>query len=82
MPDGHKLLGGLDFVSRTFEGEFKGNPFVLDLDANLYIGPADHVPRDEHAAIEVIFHFLNQTNRRIGAVREVLSDRGGTACGV
>jgi hypothetical protein len=46
------------------------------MDANLYIGPADHVPRNEHAAIEVIFHFLNQTGRRIGAMREVLSDRG------
>ena len=70
-----KLLGGLDFVSRTFEGEFKDNPFVLDMDANLYIGPADHTPRDEHATVEVIYHFLLQTGRHIGPVREVLRDR-------
>jgi len=75
MREARKLLGGFDFVSRTFEGGFKDNPFVLDMDANLYIGPADHVPRDEHVVIEVVYHFLNQTGRRIGPIREVLRDR-------
>lgn len=75
MREGRKLLGRFGFVSRTFEGEFKDNPFVLDMDANLYIGPADHTPRDEHAAVEVIYHFLNETGRPIGPLRDVLRDR-------
>ncbi|MCP4047037.1 MAG: hypothetical protein GY732_13745, partial [Gammaproteobacteria bacterium] len=46
---GGKLLGGLPFVSRTFEGYFTDTPYVLDMDANLYLGPADHLSRDMHA---------------------------------
>lgn len=70
-----KLLGGLSFVSRTFEGSFKENPYVLDMDANLYIGPADHLSRDEHSAIEVVYHFLRQTSRIDLGVRELLGNR-------
>ena len=47
-----KLLGNFPFISRTFEGRFKDNPYVLDADGNLFI--------DEllgagitHAALEV-----------------------------
>jgi hypothetical protein len=72
---GSKLLGTLPFVSRTFEGHFKDTPFVLDLDANLYIGPADHLSRDQHAAVEVVFHFLTQTGRIDSSVRDVLRSR-------
>ncbi|MCP4041911.1 MAG: hypothetical protein GY731_08130 [Gammaproteobacteria bacterium] len=75
MDTGDKLLGGLSFVSRTFEGSFKDNPYVLDMDANLYIGPADSVPRDEHASIEVIFHFLAQRRLIKHPIRELLRDR-------
>ena len=42
----NKLLGSLPFVSRTFEGHFKDSPYVLDMDANLYIGPADQLSRE------------------------------------
>lgn len=70
-----KLLGGLPFVSRTFEGTFKENPYVLDMDANLYIGPADHLSRDEHSAIEVVYHFLRQTGRIDLGLRELLGNR-------
>ncbi|MDJ0863297.1 MAG: hypothetical protein QNJ82_13805 [Gammaproteobacteria bacterium] len=70
-----KLLGSLPFVSRTFEGGFKENPFVLDLDGNLYIGPADHVTRDEHASIEVVYHFLAERQKISGSVRELLRSR-------
>ena len=70
-----KLLGGLSFVSRTFEGTFKENPYVLDMDANLYIGPADHLSRDEHSAIEVVYHFLRQTGRIDSGLRELLGNR-------
>lgn len=70
-----KLLGGLSFVSRTFEGRFKENPYVLDMDANLYIGPADHLSRDEHSAIEVIYHFLSQTDRLKLNLKELLRNR-------
>jgi len=73
---GTKLLGSLPFVSRTFEGRFEDTPFVLDMDANLYIGPADHLSRDQHAAVEVVFHFLSQTGRIQAPVRQVLRDRG------
>ncbi|MCH9670010.1 MAG: hypothetical protein K0U93_01035 [Gammaproteobacteria bacterium] len=69
------LLGGFKFVSRTFEGTFRDNPFVLDADANLFIGPADYVPRDEHASLEVIYHFLCETDRVVGSVRDLLRDR-------
>jgi hypothetical protein len=72
---GNKLLGRLPFVSRTFEGHFKDSPYVLDMDANLYIGPADHLSRDHHAAVEVIFHFLSQTGRNKVPMRELLRDR-------
>lgn len=75
MHAGKKLLGGLPFVSRTFEGHFKDNPYVLDMDANLYIGPADHVSRDEHSAIEVVYHFLSQTGRVSLPMRLLLRDR-------
>ncbi len=75
MHPGKKLLGGLPFVSRTFEGHFKDNPYVLDMDANLYIGPADHISRDEHSAIEVVYHFLNQTGRVELPLRELLRNR-------
>ncbi len=70
-----KLLGGLSFVSRTFEGTFKENPYVLDMDANLYIGPADALSRDEHSAIEVVYHFLRQTGRINLGLRELLGNR-------
>ncbi|MEM7254937.1 MAG: hypothetical protein AAF493_26310 [Pseudomonadota bacterium] len=69
------LLGGFKFVSRTFEGHFRDNPFVLDADANLYIGPADYVPRDEHATVEVLYHFLRETGRVDQTVSELLRDR-------
>lgn len=70
-----KLLGGLSFVSRTFEGHFKETPYVLDMDANLYIGPADHVSRDEHAAIEVVYQFLKQTGKIEHSLRRLLVNR-------
>ncbi len=70
-----RLLGDLAFVSRTFEGSFKDTPYVLDMDANLYIGPADHLSRDIHACVEVILQFLHQTHRVEGSVREILTDR-------
>ena len=75
MDERRKLLGDLTFVSRTFEGSFKENPYVLDLDANLYIGPADHLPRDEHASLQAIFHFLHQTSRAPSQAREALTNR-------
>lgn len=75
MSTENKLLGGLSFVSRTFEGSFEESPFVLDMDANLYLGPADHIARDEHSAIEVIFHFLRQTNRIEGGLRDLMRDQ-------
>ncbi len=70
-----KLLGDLAFVSRTFEGYFTDTPYVLDMDANLYLGPADHLSRDMHAAVEVVVQFLRQTGRIEGCVRDLLSDR-------
>ncbi len=70
-----KLLGNLSFVARTFEGQFKETPYVLDMDANLYIGPADHVSRDEHAAIEVIYQFLRQTGKIKHSIKELLHHR-------
>ena len=75
MHANRKLLGGLSFVSRTFEGRFKENPYVLDTDANLYIGPADHLSRDEHSGIEVIYHFLAQTGRISLTLKELLRNR-------
>lgn len=70
-----KLLGTLPFVSRTFEGGFKENPFVLDLDGNLYIGPADQVSRDEHATIEVVYHFLAERRKVTWPIRDLLRSR-------
>ena len=70
-----KLLGSLPFVSRTFEGYFNDSPYVLDMDANLYIGPADQFSRDQHAAVEVVFRFLAETGRIKSPVRELLRDR-------
>ncbi len=70
-----KLLGTLPFVSRTFEGGFKENPFVLDLDGNLYIGPADQIARDEHSVIEVIYHFLVERQRISHPVSHLLRSR-------
>jgi hypothetical protein len=70
-----KLLGSLSFVSRTFEGRFGENPYVLDMDANLYIGPADHMSRDEHSGIEVIYHFLKQTGKIEHTLRDLLRNR-------
>lgn len=70
-----KLLGSLSFVSRTFEGTFTENPYVLDMDANLYIGPADHISRDEHSAIEVVYHFLRQTGRIEHSLKGLLANR-------
>ncbi len=70
-----KLLGSLDFVSRTFEGGFKDTPFVLDMDANLYVGPADQVARDEHAAVEVVYHFLAERGLVVHPVGELLRNR-------
>ena len=70
-----KLLGSLSFVSRTFEGRFGENPYTLDMDANLYIGPADHMSRDEHAGIEVIYQFLKQTGKIEYTLRDLLRNR-------
>lgn len=70
-----KLLGDLAFVSRTFEGYFKDTPYVLDMDANLYLGPADHQSRDMHAAVEVVLQFLRQTGRIDDSVADLLTDR-------
>ncbi|HSS63002.1 MAG TPA: hypothetical protein VLS27_01095 [Gammaproteobacteria bacterium] len=70
-----KLLGNLAFVGRTFEGRFKETPYVLDMDANLYIGPADHLSRDEHAGIEVIYQFLRQTGKIEHSIKELLHHR-------
>tara|TARA_Y100001934_G_scaffold20699_1_gene23591 strand:- start:10726 stop:11232 length:507 start_codon:yes stop_codon:yes gene_type:complete len=67
-----KLLGNFPFISRTFEGRFKDNPYVLDADGNLFIGPADQTSRDEHIAIEVIYHYFLQTGRTLPAARELL----------
>ena len=75
LSKGMKLLGSLPFVSRTFEGHFKDSPYVLDMDANLYIGPADQFSRDQLAAVEVIFHFLSETGRVQASVRDLLRDR-------
>ena len=75
MTSENKLLGSLSFVSRTFEGSFGDSPYVLDMDANLYIGPADDKARNEHSAIEVVFHFLRQTNRIDGSLRDLAKDR-------
>lgn len=75
MPFESHFLGNLSFVSRTFEGGFKDTPYVLDLDANLYIGPADEISRDEHAALEVIFHFLAGRGKVKNPVRELLRNR-------
>ena len=75
MQANKKLLGGLTFVSRTFEGQFKENPYVLDMDANLYFGPADHMSRDEHSGIEVAYHFLSQTGRVELTLKELLRNR-------
>jgi len=75
MGSDRKLLGSLSFVSRTFEGGFRETPYVLDLDANLYIGPADQMARDEHAALEVVFHFLVECGKLKHPVRELLRNR-------
>jgi hypothetical protein len=45
------------------------------MDANLYIGPADHISRDEHSGIEVIYHFLAQTGRITLPLKELLRNR-------
>ncbi len=70
-----KLLGNLSFVDRTFEGRFNETPYVLDMDANLYIGPADHLSRDEHAGIEVVYQFLRQTGKIKHTMKELLHHR-------
>lgn len=71
----NKLLGGLSFVSRTFEGTFKETPFVLDMDANLYIGPADQLCRDEHSAVEVVFNYLRELEKADRPVKDLLRNR-------
>ena len=71
----NKLLGDLPFVKRTFEGRFNEAPFVLDMDANLYIGPADELSRDAHSAVAVVWRYLAQTKRVTTPVRELLKDR-------
>lgn len=75
MKTDKKLLGELSFVSRTFEGRFRDNPYILDMDANLYIGPADHLGRNEHAGLEAIYQFLRQTGKIRGSVREILNNQ-------
>ena len=70
-----RLLGGLSFVSRTFEGRFEDSPYVLDMDANLYIGHADQFARDHHSAVDVVYHFLRQTGRLDGSIRDLRRDR-------
>ncbi len=70
-----KLLGNLSFVGRTFEGRFNETPYVLDMDANLYIGPADHSSRDEHAGVEVVYQFLRQTGSIKHSIKELLHHR-------
>lgn len=71
----NKLLGGLSFVSRTFEGTFKETPFVLDMDANLYIGPADQMSRDEHSAIEVVYNYLRELEKADRPIKDLLRNR-------
>ena len=75
MPQQKKLLGRLPFVSRTFEGHFEETPFVLDMDANLYIGPADHLSRDEHPGIEVVYQFLKETGKIEHTLRDLVRNR-------
>lgn len=62
-------------MGRTFEGQFKNTPDILDMDANLYIDPADHLSRDEHAGIEVIYQLSRQTGKFENSVRELLRNR-------
>lgn len=45
------------------------------MDANLYIGPADHLTRDEHAGIEVTYQFLKETGKIQHTLRELLRNR-------
>lgn len=70
-----KLLGDVSFVKRTFEGRFLDAPFVLDMDANLYIGPADQFSRDMHSSVEVVLRYLRQTSRIEGSMRSLLTSR-------
>lgn len=70
-----KLLGDVSFVKRTFEGRFVDAPFVLDMDANLYIGPADQFSRDMHSSVEVVLRYLRQTQRIEGSMRTLLGSR-------
>ena len=70
-----KLLGDVSFVKRTFEGRFTDAPFVLDMDANLYIGPADQYSRDMHSSVEVVLRYLRQTLRIDSPMRRILSVR-------
>ena len=48
---------------------------MLDMDANMHVGPAEHVSRDEHSRIEVVYHFLAQIGRVDSNSRELLSHR-------
>lgn len=70
-----RLLGDISFVKRTFEGRFVDAPFVLDMDANLYIGPADQFSRDLHSSVEVVLRYLRQTGRIEGSMRQILGQR-------
>jgi hypothetical protein len=74
-PSEARLLGDVSFVKRTFEGRFVDAPFVLDMDANLYIGPADQYSRDLHSSVEVVLRYLRQTGRIEGSMRQILCNR-------
>ena len=75
MATNRKLLGEFPFVARTFEARFKSSPYVLDADANLFLGPADHALPFEHTAIAVVVHYLNQTDRKIAPLGRLLRNR-------
>lgn len=75
MATNRKLLGEFPFVTRTFEANFKSSPYVLDADANLFLGPADHALPFEHIAIAIIVHYLNQTGRKVQPLGQLLRDR-------
>ncbi|TNF99274.1 MAG: hypothetical protein EP297_06000 [Gammaproteobacteria bacterium] len=73
------LLGDLNFVNRTSgsvdQRGFENTPFILDSEARLHIGPADHLARDQHGAILVIYEFLRQTKSTPHRLSTLLRNR-------
>lgn len=73
------LLGNLNFVNRTTgsfnQREFKNTPYILDSEAQLHIGPADDLSRDQHGAILVIYEYLRQTKKISFRLSTLLSNR-------